>query len=146
MSITTEINNNDNHLTIKISGRFDYNLQQDFKKAYTQQKSIHKDADLHSNSTTNPTFNPTSNPTSNPISNSTPTLNPKTDEPLSNYTIDLTKVNYLDSSALGMLLSLRSFSNHYACINIIGANQAIQELLELSGFDKLFNLNQFIPE
>ena len=59
---------------------------------------------------------------------------------ISNYTIDLTDVNYLDSSALGMLLSLRKYSNHQDCVDIIGAKDSIKELLELSGFDKLFRI------
>ena len=59
---------------------------------------------------------------------------------ISNYTIDLTEVNYLDSSALGMLLSLRKFSNHQDCVEIVGAKESIKELLELSGFDKLFTI------
>ncbi len=59
---------------------------------------------------------------------------------ISNYTIDLTEVNYLDSSALGMLLSLRKFSNHQDCVEILGAKESIKELLELSGFDKLFTI------
>ena len=105
MSISTSICDNGTHITIKINGKFDYNLQQEFKKSY---ESNHSQSDCQNI--------------------------------VSRYTIDLNAVNYLDSSALGMLLSLRTYSNHQDCINIIGAKPAIKELLELSGFDRLFTL------
>ncbi len=108
MSITTEINSQGTHLTIKVKGRFDYNLQEQFRQSYQinskEKKAKERDCQIL----------------------------------ISNYKVDLTDVNYLDSSALGMLLSLRKFSNHQDCVEIIGAKKPIKELLELSGFDKLF--------
>ena len=117
MSITTEITGKGTHLVIKVSGKFDYNLQKKFKESYESPTS----PDQHTNNILN---------------------NQSTDcqALVSKYTIDLTKVDYLDSSALGMLLSLRTYSNHQDCVKIVGAQESIKELLELSGFDRLFTI------
>ena len=117
MSITTEINGKGTHLVIKVSGKFDYNLQKKFKESYEYPNML----DHSSNNILN---------------------NQSTDcqALVSKYTIDLTNVDYLDSSALGMLLSLRTYSNHQDCVKIVGAQESIKELLELSGFDRLFTI------
>ena len=108
LGITTELNGSGTHLIIKVSGKFDYNLQKKFKESYElQEQNTTSDCQML----------------------------------VSKYTIDLTNVNYLDSSALGMLLSLRTFSNHQDCVKIIGAQPSIRELLELSGFDRLFTID-----
>lgn len=117
MSITTEINGKGTHLVIKVSGKFDYNLQKNFKESY-------ENSYISANSSENILNNQTTD----------------CQALVSKYTIDLTHVDYLDSSALGMLLSLRTYSNHQDCVKIIGAQESIKELLELSGFDRLFTI------
>ena len=121
MSITTERNEQGAHLVIKVSGKFDYNLQKKFKESYENPNQLNS-SELNSNMIIN-----------NKNVSDCQAL-------VSKYTIDLTNVNYLDSSALGMLLSLRTYSNHQDCVKIIGAQESIKELLELSGFDRLFSI------
>ncbi|MFT2112588.1 STAS domain-containing protein [Marinomonas sp. 2405UD68-3] len=54
------------------------------------------------------------------------------------YTIDLSHVEYLDSAALGMLLSMRSTVGEGCTIKLSGANDFISNILKISRFDKLF--------
>jgi len=55
------------------------------------------------------------------------------------YTINMTKTEYLDSSALGMLLVLREQAGaDNADIEIIGANSEINKIFSISNFDKMF--------
>ena len=55
------------------------------------------------------------------------------------YTINMTQTEYLDSSALGMLLVLREQAGaDNADIEIIGANSEINKIFSISNFDKMF--------
>jgi len=61
---------------------------------------------------------------------------------VSKYIIDLTATNYMDSSALGMLLLLREYAGgESAQIEVIGCNSEIKEILEISNFDRLFKIS-----
>ena len=58
-----------------------------------------------------------------------------------NYIIDLSNSDYLDSSALGMLLALRDFAGgDGANIRILGANQDIKKILVITKLDELFKV------
>lgn len=58
------------------------------------------------------------------------------------YTIDLKETEYLDSSALGMLLALRDFAgNDKAKIKIINCNNDIKKILTITRLDEIFELN-----
>ncbi len=58
------------------------------------------------------------------------------------YTVDMSKAEYLDSSALGMLLLLREHAgSEKSKINIVGANKEVKDILIVSNFDKLFTLS-----
>jgi anti-anti-sigma factor len=64
-----------------------------------------------------------------------------TDNKINKYIIDLSETNYMDSSALGMLLLLREFAGGEASqIEVIGCNSEIKEILEISNFDRLFKI------
>ncbi len=53
--------------------------------------------------------------------------------------VDMTATEYLDSSALGMLLLLREHSGRDTdAIEIRGCNESIKKVLLLSNFDKMF--------
>ncbi len=54
------------------------------------------------------------------------------------FKIDLSHVEYLDSAALGMLLSMRSSVGDGCTIKLCGANDFISNILKISRFDKLF--------
>ena len=57
------------------------------------------------------------------------------------FVIDLKGTDYLDSSALGMLLLLKEHAeNNSSKVNIININKDIREILNIASFDKLFNL------
>ena len=64
------------------------------------------------------------------------------DEPEStSYVINMKNSDYMDSSALGMLLLLREHAgNDEAKISIEGCQPAIKQILAISNFEKLFNI------
>jgi anti-anti-sigma factor len=57
------------------------------------------------------------------------------------YTIDMSGTEYIDSSALGMLLLLREHAgNESANITIVGCNDDIKKIFAISNFEKLFEI------
>ncbi|WP_407315862.1 STAS domain-containing protein [Pseudomonas sp. nanlin1] len=57
--------------------------------------------------------------------------------------VDLRDANYLDSSALGMLLLLRDYAGgDHAKIKIINICADVEKILAISNFDKLFELEK----
>ncbi|RDH82183.1 MAG: anti-anti-sigma factor [endosymbiont of Escarpia spicata] len=65
------------------------------------------------------------------------------DAPYRRYEIDLSNVPYMDSSALGMLLMLRERAGgDKADITLIGFNDEIGQILNVSCFDNLFKLKR----
>jgi len=56
-------------------------------------------------------------------------------------TIDLGRTEYIDSSALGMLLVLRDrVGDSKSAIKIINARPEVKKILQIANFDKLFTL------
>lgn len=56
------------------------------------------------------------------------------------YVIDMSVVEYLDSAALGMLLSMRNTIDPKCKIELKGANDFIKNILMISRFDKRFHI------
>jgi len=57
------------------------------------------------------------------------------------YVIDLSDTEYLDSSALGMLLLLREHAGgESSCIEITQASPEVRKILDVANFGKLFKL------
>lgn len=57
------------------------------------------------------------------------------------YSIDMSGTEYIDSSALGMLLLLREHAgNESAKISITGCNEDIKKIFAISNFEKLFDI------
>ena len=57
------------------------------------------------------------------------------------YVINMSGANYMDSSALGMLLLLREHAGgDDARISITNCDGQIKKILEISNFDKLFSI------
>ena len=55
--------------------------------------------------------------------------------------IDMTEVEYLDSSALGMLLMLRERAGgDSAAIDIANCNPGVKKIFQTANFDKLFHI------
>ncbi len=65
----------------------------------------------------------------------------------SNIVIDLTNVNYVDSSGLGTLIALQKdarFNGGSLCI--VGASQQIKRVMKMTNLDKLFQLYDKLDE
>lgn len=57
------------------------------------------------------------------------------------YVVDFRDTTYLDSSALGMLLLLRDQAGGDAAnITLANANADVRKLLQISGFERLFEI------
>lgn len=56
------------------------------------------------------------------------------------FVVDLARADYLDSSALGMLLQLRDHSMRDRRVKISRANDDIRDILRVVDFDDLFDL------
>ena len=54
--------------------------------------------------------------------------------------VDLQDAEYMDSSALGMLLQLRDHGAKACEVELVNGNQGIREILRIANFDKLFRL------
>lgn len=61
--------------------------------------------------------------------------------PAASYHVDLNGTDYMDSSALGMLLLLRKHAGgEQQNVVISGANDAVRKILDIAKFDKLFDI------
>lgn len=61
--------------------------------------------------------------------------------PTPKYLVDLGGTEYMDSSALGMLLLLREHAGgDRAEVSIVNCRPVIKEILDIANFDKLFNI------
>ena len=57
------------------------------------------------------------------------------------FIINLGQTNYLDSSALGMLLQLREHAgNRNDSVKIINARDSVMEILNVANFDKMLTI------
>lgn len=84
-------------VTIRVQGRFDFAVHQDFLRAY---KSY-----------------------------------PKGER---QFVVDLSGTDYMDSSAMGMLLQLREHGASGETIELVNGSEGIKEILRIANFDKLF--------
>jgi anti-anti-sigma factor len=55
--------------------------------------------------------------------------------------VDLGEVEYIDSAALGMLLSMRNYFGPEARLRLINARGTVRQVLEIACFDKTFELD-----
>ena len=101
MGIDSKLSGDGKTLTIKITERFDFSMQQDFRSAYKSSS-----------------------------------------DNISDITLDLSHADYMDSSALGMLLLLREHAgNEQASIQLTGCQPTIRQILAISNFEKLFDIS-----
>ena len=99
MSITVTRSDDDKNLVIKVSGKFDFSLHNEFRKSYKGQ------------------------------------------EVKGEFLVDMGNTEYLDSSALGMLLLLKEHAESVSSsVKIINAKSEIKEILVIASFDKLFKI------
>ncbi len=101
MTIQTKLDTQTQVLKIKITGRFDFSVHQDFRLA-TQQAS----------------------------------------NGVNGIVVDMSETDYVDSSALGMLLVLRDkVGENKEAISITQAKPEVRKILDIANFDKLFTLS-----
>lgn len=63
-------------------------------------------------------------------------------QPQAEYVIDLKDTEYMDSSALGMLLHLWKFAGGpNSHVEIINCRPGVRKILEITHFDKKFKIN-----
>lgn len=63
--------------------------------------------------------------------------------PALTYEVDLSKVNYLDSSALGMLLLLRDHAKSGdAAVSLTHCSKIVANLLKMANFHRLFLISE----
>ncbi|HHH38559.1 MAG TPA: anti-sigma factor antagonist [Sedimenticola sp.] len=56
------------------------------------------------------------------------------------FVVDLLGTEYMDSSALGMLLQLREYGDRSTRIALINGADGVQEILRIANFDRLFEV------
>lgn len=101
MSLTTSTSPDGQTFTIQIKGKFDFNLVQSFRSAYS---------DIGDN--------------------------------LNSVVVDLRETEYMDSSALGMLLNMqKTLNGKVAAIKISNCRPQIKKILQISRFDKKFDID-----
>ncbi len=100
MAIVTTLDNTSKSLEIKVSGRFDFSVHQEFRQA-----------------------------------------SDKVDNGVTSIVLDIGGVDYIDSSALGMLLVIRDkVGDSKNSVRIKNAKSDVLKILEIANFDKLFTL------
>ncbi|MFZ5594263.1 MAG: STAS domain-containing protein [Pseudomonadota bacterium] len=100
MALSSTISSDGAIVTLAVAGRFDFNIHQDFRKAYEK----------HGNG-------------------------------VKKYVIDLKDTEYMDSSALGMLLLLRDYAGGDSSdISILNGKSELKKILAIANFNKLFNI------
>ncbi len=100
MTIQTKLDEVKHILEIKITGRFDFSVHQDFRRA-TQEAS----------------------------------------SGVNQIVVDMSDTDYVDSSALGMLLVLRDkVGENKEAISLKNAKSEVRKILDIANFDKLFTL------
>lgn len=63
------------------------------------------------------------------------------DKPYNKYTVDMAKVDHIDSSALGMLLNMKKTVGEGTDINIVNCKPNIKKIFVISRFDKKFDFS-----
>lgn len=101
MSLNKNFSSDGKLFTIQIKGKFDFNLVQAFRSAYSE------------------------------IGDKSPKV-----------IIDLRETEYMDSSALGMLLNMKkSLGDSVSSIQIANCKPQIKKILQISRFDKKFDID-----
>lgn len=56
------------------------------------------------------------------------------------FVVDLKNAEYMDSSAMGMLLQLRDYGAKDRSMQLVNGNDGVREILRIANFDKLFKM------
>ena len=102
MPLTSEVSGDSKTKTIRVSGRFDFSVQNEFRDCYHGVPS----------------------------------------EGSIKFVIDMANANYIDSSALGMLLMMREhLGGDSAKISITNCSSEIKNILHVANFQTLFSMS-----
>lgn len=99
MSIYSSLSSDQRTVIIRVAGRFDYSIHQDFMQSY---KGF-----------------------------------PKGEK---SFVVDLAGAEYMDSSAMGMLLQLREYNRVGESVKLTNGNDTVTDVLRIAHFDKLFTI------
>ena len=99
MSIYSSLSSDRSTVIIRVAGRFDYSIHQDFMQSY---KGF-----------------------------------PKGEK---SFIVDLSGAEYMDSSAMGMLLQLREYNRVGESVKLTNGNDTVTDVLRIAHFDKLFTI------
>lgn len=58
------------------------------------------------------------------------------------YVVDLAGAEYMDSSAMGMLLQLREYNRLGDSVILVNGNEAVVNVLQIANFGKLFTIKE----
>lgn len=56
------------------------------------------------------------------------------------FIVDLRNAEYMDSSAMGMLLQLRDYGAKDRPTELVNSNEGVREILRIANFDKIFKV------
>lgn len=56
------------------------------------------------------------------------------------FIVDLKNTDYMDSSAMGMLLQLRDYGAKDQDMSLVNSNDGVREILQIANFDKIFKV------
>lgn len=56
------------------------------------------------------------------------------------FVVDLRNTEYMDSSAMGMLLQLRDYGAKGKDMQLLNSNEGVREILQIANFDKIFKV------
>lgn len=56
------------------------------------------------------------------------------------FVVDLRNTEYMDSSAMGMLLQLRDYGSKNQAMELVNGNDGVREILQIANFDKIFKV------
>ena len=56
------------------------------------------------------------------------------------YVVDLSQAEFMDSSAMGMLLQLREYGDKKAGVALVNGSETVKDILRIANFDKLFTI------
>lgn len=56
------------------------------------------------------------------------------------FAVDLKDTDYMDSSAMGMLLQLRDYAAKDKPMELVNSNDGVREILRIANFDKIFKV------
>ena len=100
MGVKSQVLDDSRQVVVKIDGRFDFQVHDEFRNAYCNVEPGGM-----------------------------------------NFVVDLNSADYMDSSALGMLLLLKEHAGDSGKVEIVNSKADVLNVLKIANFDKLFEIH-----